>query len=108
MITMLISRAIKVEFKAIPKFWVTPLMSPSTARWASESAAPADMPEAGASTDEEDGGEGSSSEDNDSSTSREYVSFEEHFSETAKGLYGDMGPEPKDDGRGRRRRRSRR
>ena len=75
---------------------------------ASESAAPADMPEAGASTDEEDGGEGSSSEDNGSSTTREYVSFEEHFSETAKSLYGDMGPEPKDDGRGRRRRRSRR
>ena len=75
---------------------------------ASESAASADKPEAGASTDEEDGGEGSSSEDNGSSTTREYVSFEEHFSETAKSLYGDMGPEPKDDGRGRRRRRSRR
>ncbi len=75
---------------------------------ASESAASADKPEAGASTDEEDGDEGSSSEDNGSSTTREYVSFEEHFSETAKSLYGDMGPEPKDDGRGRRRRRSRR
>ena len=75
---------------------------------ANESAVSADKPEAGASTDEEDGGEGSSSEDNGSSTTREYVSFEEHFSETAKSLYGDMGPEPKDDGRGRRRRRSRR
>ena len=49
-----------------------------------------------------------SADENGSSSAREYVSFEEHFSETAKDLYGDMGPEPKDDGRGRRRRRSRR
>ena len=50
----------------------------------------------------------SPSAENETSAAREYVSFEEHFSETAKSLYGDMGPEPKDDGRGRRRRRSRR
>ncbi|HAQ42895.1 MAG TPA: polyribonucleotide nucleotidyltransferase, partial [Acidimicrobiaceae bacterium] len=75
---------------------------------ASENTASADKPETASSNNEEDGGEGSSSDDNGSSTAREYVSFEEHFSETAKGLYGDMGPEPKDDGRGRRRRRSRR
>ena len=52
--------------------------------------------------------EASSDDEDDSSNAREYVSFEEHFSETAKDLYGDMGPEPKDDGRGRRRRRNRR
>ena len=75
---------------------------------ASENTASADKPETASSNNEEDRGEGSSSDDNGSSTAREYVSFEEHFSETAKGLYGDMGPEPKDDGRGRRRRRSRR
>ena len=58
------------------------------------------------STDTND--DNSPSSDNETSAAREYVSFEEHFSETAKSLYGDMGPEPKDDGRGRRRRRSRR
>jgi len=57
---------------------------------------------------EETTAETSSADENGSSSAREYVSFEEHFSETAKDLYGDMGPEPKDDGRGRRRRRSRR
>ena len=40
MMTMLISKAMKVELKATPKFCVTPLMSPSTALWANESAAP--------------------------------------------------------------------
>jgi polyribonucleotide nucleotidyltransferase len=64
--------------------------------------------EAEPSTTEAPTTETSSTDENDSSNAREYVSFEEHFSETAKGLYGDMGPEPKDDGRGRRRRRSRR
>ena len=58
------------------------------------------------STDTND--DNSPSSENETSAAREYVSFEEHFSETAKSLYGDMGPEPKDDGRGRRRRRSRR
>ena len=58
------------------------------------------------STDTND--DNSPSAENETSAAREYVSFEEHFSETAKSLYGDMGPEPKDDGRGRRRRRSRR
>jgi len=67
-----------------------------------------DQVEVASPVEQEDAGETSSSDENDSSTAREYVSFEEHFSETAKGLYGDMGPEPKDDGRGRRRRRSRR
>jgi len=57
---------------------------------------------------EETTAETASPDENGSSSAREYVSFEEHFSETAKDLYGDMGPEPKDDGRGRRRRRSRR
>ncbi len=52
--------------------------------------------------------EESSEAEEASSNAREYVSFEEHFSGTAKDVYGDMGPEPKDDGRGRRRRRSRR
>ena len=58
------------------------------------------------STDTND--DNSPSAENETSAAREYVSFEEHFSEAAKSLYGDMGPEPKDDGRGRRRRRSRR
>ena len=61
--------------------------------------------EAEPSTTEAPTTETPSTDENDSSNAREYVSFEEHFSETAKGLYGDMGPEPKDDGRGRRRRR---
>jgi polyribonucleotide nucleotidyltransferase len=52
--------------------------------------------------------EAPSGDEDDSSNAREYVSFEEHFSETAKDLYGDMGPESKDDGRNRRRRRNRR
>ena len=52
--------------------------------------------------------EESSEAEEASSNAREYVSFEEHFSGTATDVYGDMGPEPKDDGRGRRRRRSRR
>ena len=47
-------------------------------------------------------------DENGSSNAREYVSFEEHFSGMAEDVYGDMGPEPKDDGRGRRRRRGRR
>ena len=55
-----------------------------------------------------DSQEASSDDDNTSANAREYVSFEEHFSGTAEEVYGDMGPEPKDDGRGRRRRRSRR
>jgi polyribonucleotide nucleotidyltransferase len=55
-----------------------------------------------------DSQEASSDDDNTSADAREYVSFEEHFSGTAEAVYGDMGPEPKDDGRGRRRRRSRR
>ena len=44
----------------------------------------ADKPETASSNNEEDGGESSPSDDNGSSTAREYVSFEEHFSETAK------------------------
>jgi polyribonucleotide nucleotidyltransferase len=58
--------------------------------------------------DASDSQEASSDDDNTSANAREYVSFEEHFSGTAQEVYGDMGPEPKDDGRGRRRRRSRR
>ena len=58
--------------------------------------------------DTSDSQEASSGDDNTSANAREYVSFEEHFSGTAQEVYGDMGPEPKDDGRGRRRRRSRR
>ncbi len=58
--------------------------------------------------DTADSQEASSDDDNTSANAREYVSFEEHFSGTAEEVYGDMGPEPKDDGRGRRRRRSRR
>jgi polyribonucleotide nucleotidyltransferase len=58
--------------------------------------------------DTSDSQEASSDDDNTSANAREYVSFEEHFSGTAQEVYGDMGPEPKDDGRGRRRRRSRR
>jgi polyribonucleotide nucleotidyltransferase len=55
--------------------------------------------------DTADSQEASSDDDNTSANAREYVSFEEHFSGTAQEVYGDMGPEPKDDGRGRRRRR---
>ena len=55
-----------------------------------------------------DSTETSPEDENGSSNAREYVSFEEHFSGMAEDVYGDMGPEPKDDGRGRRRRRSRR
>ncbi|MCH2624786.1 MAG: polyribonucleotide nucleotidyltransferase [Acidimicrobiales bacterium] len=55
-----------------------------------------------------DSTETSPEDENGSSNAREYVSFEEHFSGMAEDVYGDMGPEPKDDGRGRRRRRGRR
>ena len=64
--------------------------------------------ESGQSIGTADSTEESSDDESGSSNAREYVSFEEHFSDTAKDVYGDMGPEPKDDGRGRRRRRSRR
>ena len=60
------------------------------------------------SSSNEETAEAASGDEDDSSNAREYVSFEEHFSETAKDLYGDMGPESKDDGRNRRRRRNRR
>ena len=55
-----------------------------------------------------DSTETSPEDENGASNAREYVSFEEHFSGMAEDVYGDMGPEPKDDGRGRRRRRGRR
>ena len=54
-----------------------------------------------------DSTETSPEDENGSSNAREYVSFEEHFSGMAEDVYGDMGPEPKDDGRGRRRPRGR-
>jgi len=52
-------------------------------------------------------GNGESDDDGDSSA-REYVSFEENFEGQAREVYGDLGPEPENDGRGRRRRRGRR
>ena len=63
----------------------------------------ADAPAAAADGDDEGGAASAPS-----GTAREDVSFGEHFEQIAKDVYGDLGPELEQSGRGSGRRRSRR